>query len=78
MSLNMETNEDKVYFRPGDCVKLRQFNKMYSPVMYVLRKEMYLFSDSQGGLKGIKCRWFTDQGLLQEAVFSTKDLILVE
>ena len=29
-------------------------------------------------LKGVKVRWFTDNGFLQEAVFSTKDLILVE
>ena len=70
----METNE-KVYFKPGDCVTLRQ--KMQAPVMLVLRKEQALFKDSSG-LKGIKCRWFTKDGLLQEAVFNTKDLIKVE
>lgn len=69
-------NEEKVYFKPGDCVKLRQSNLMHSPVMLVLRKEAALFKDSQN-LKGIKCRWFTDSGLLQEAVFNTKDLQLV-
>ena len=26
-------------------------------------------------LIGIKCRWFTTDGVLQEAVFNTKDLI---
>ena len=70
----METNE-KVYFKPGDCVTLRQ--KMQAPVMLVLRKEQALFKDSSG-LKGIKCRWFTKDGLMQEAVFNTKDLIKVE
>ncbi len=70
----METNE-KVYFKPGDCVTLRQ--KMQAPVMLVLRKEQALFKDSSG-LKGIKCRWFTKDGLLQEAVFNTKDLVKVE
>ena len=50
---------------------------MHSPVMLVLRKETALFKDSQS-LKGIRCRWFTDSGLLQEAVFYTKDLIKVE
>ena len=70
----MEANE-KVYFKPGDCVTLRQ--KMQAPVMLVLRKEQALFKDSSG-LKGIKCRWFTTDGLLQEAVFNTKDLVKVE
>lgn len=50
---------------------------MHSPVMLVLRKETALFKDSQS-LKGIRCRWFTAEGLLQEAVFCTKDLIKVE
>jgi len=29
-------------------------------------------------LKGVKTRWFTKDGLLQEAVWSTKDLILIK
>jgi hypothetical protein len=28
-------------------------------------------------LKGVKCRWFTTDKYLQEAIFSTKDLIKV-
>jgi hypothetical protein len=28
-------------------------------------------------LKGVKVRWFTDNGFLQEAIFSTKDLELI-
>ena len=67
--------EEKVYFKPGDCVTLRQHNMMEAPIMLVLRKEQALFKDSSG-LKGIKCRWFTKDGLMQEAVFNTKDLIL--
>ena len=50
---------------------------MEAPVMLVLRKEQALFKDNSG-LKGIKCRWFTKDGLMQEAVFNTKDLIKVE
>lgn len=50
---------------------------MHSPVMLVLRKETALFKDSQS-LKGIRCRWFTADNQLQEAVFYTKDLIKVE
>jgi uncharacterized protein YodC (DUF2158 family) len=44
--------------------------------MLVLRKEQAIFADSPG-LKGLRCRWFTDSGLMQEAVFNTKDLILI-
>lgn len=67
----MEQFDDKIYFKPGDLVKSKIPN---SPVMLVLRKETTLFKDNQS-LKGIKCRWFTNEGLLQEAVFNTKDLI---
>lgn len=73
----MEQFDDKMYFRPGDCVRLKQHNLMHSPVMLVLRKETALFKDSQS-LKGIRCRWFTADDQLQEAVFYTKDLIKVE
>lgn len=41
---------------------------MHSPVMLVLRREAaFLFKDNQG-LRGLRCRWFTDSGLMQEAV----------
>ena len=40
------TFDDKTYFKPGDCVKLKQHEKMFSPVMLVLRKETTLFKDS--------------------------------
>lgn len=73
----METIDEKIYFKPGDCVRLKQHKLMHSPVMLVLRKETALFKDSQS-LKGIRCRWFTADNQLQEAVFCTKDLIKVE
>lgn len=69
--------EDKTYFLPGQIVKLKQ-NIPNSPIMMVIRKETNVFShDSRGKLKGIRCRWFTNEGRLQEAVWSTKDLILI-
>lgn len=71
-------SEDKLYYKPGDCVRLRQHKLMHSPVMLVLRKETALFNKDITNLKGIRCRWFTDSGLLQEAVFCTKDLELVK
>lgn len=76
----MEKNnfEEKVYFAPGQVVKLRQpiANK---PLMVVQKVERNMIrTNGKDLLKGVKVRWFTDNGFLQEAVFSTKDLILVE
>jgi hypothetical protein len=47
--------------------------------MVVYRVERSIIRNNNGKdvLKGVKCRWFTDNGFLQEAIFSTKDLILV-
>lgn len=68
---------DKIFLKPGDVVQLRQYELVHSPKMIVLRKETSLFKDSQN-LKGIRCRWFTNDFQLQEAVFCTKDLIKIE
>jgi hypothetical protein len=52
--------------------------------MIVVRKETSIFkhdskrNDKKSVLIGIKCRWFTTEGALQEAIFSTKDLILID
>lgn len=71
-------NDENLFFRPGECVTLRQEipNK---PVMLVVRKETALFKDQyqRTQLRGIRCRWFTADGLLQEATWNTKDLIRV-
>ncbi len=71
---------DEKYFKPGDLVML---NKKIpnSPVMIVVRKECNMFhnvDEKENTLRGIRCRWFTTDGLLQEAVWNTKDLIKVE
>ena len=73
----METNfEEKTFFKPGDIVTLRQGipNK---PKMVVVRKETTIFKDSYQNtqLRGIRCRWFSDGGVLQEAIWNTKDLL---
>lgn len=75
-------NEEKIYFLPGDLVTLKQ-NIPNKPVMLVVKKETMTFKpekDSDKGeyFKGIKCRWFTSEGKLQEAIFNTKDLQLVK
>ena len=34
--------------------------------------------DKEGILRGIRCRWFTSDGTLQEDIFNTKDLELIK
>lgn len=75
--MNLKMEVDKIFLKPGDVVQLRQHELVHSPKMIVLRKETSLFKDSQN-LKGIRCRWFTNDFQLQEAVFCTKDLIKIE
>lgn len=66
-------------FFPGDLVSLRQ-DLPNKPVMIVVRKESTIFRDDikNNNLKGIRCRWFTINNELQEAVWNTKDLIKIE
>lgn len=69
--------EDKIYFLPGNVVSLKQ-NIPNKPIMIVVKKETSLLKNKiseDNILKGIRCRWFTTDGTLQEAIFSTKDLI---
>ena len=70
--------EDKMMFFPGDLVTLRQ-DLPNKPVMIVVRKESTIFRDENktNSLKGIRCRWFSINNELQEAVLNTKDLIKV-
>lgn len=70
-----------IYFNPGDIVCLKQ-DIPNKPTMIVVKKETSVFkhdnkklNDKKPILIGIRCRWFTKSGELQEAIFSTKDLI---
>lgn len=77
---NNITTEEKVFFSPGQLVKMKQ-ELPNSPLMVVYRIERSIMRNLNNGrdiLKGCRCRWFTSDGHLQEAVFSTKDLILVK
>lgn len=68
-------NNNKIFFTPGDVVRLKQHSLIKSPFMLVIRKENNLLAtDEASRLKGIRCRWFTDSNLMQEAVFNFKDL----
>ena len=73
-------NDDKIFFMPGDIVTLKQ-DLPNSPTMIVLKKESYTFKNKdikESSLRVIKCRWFTKDGILQEAIFNTKDLIKIK
>ena len=75
--------ENNIYFNPGQIVQLKQTipNK---PRMIVVKKETSLFKhdsrrqDKRPILIGIRCRWFTTTGAMQEAVFNTKDIELIK
>lgn len=71
--------EEKIFFMPGDLVTLKK-DVPNKPTMIVVRKEISLLRNKLSEdniLKGIKCRWFTNDGFLQEAIFNTKDLIKI-
>lgn len=71
--------EDKTFFMPGDRVTLRQ-DIPNKPIMLVVKKETSFFKrdNKDNILRGIRCMWFTSEGVLQESVFNTKDLILIK
>lgn len=75
--------EDNIYFSPGQLVQIKQ-DLPNKPVMMVVKKETSVFKHDKSKLNkkpaliGIKCRWFTVDGGLQEAIFNTKDLKLYE
>ena len=75
--------EDKQFLNPGELVTLKQ-DIPNKPTMIVVKKETSVFKhqkkidDKRPILIGIKCRWFTKDGELQEAIFSTKDLIKLQ
>ena len=70
--------EDKIYFQPGEVVTLKQ-DIGNVPKMLVVKKVTTVFKNKDTDvLIGIKCRWFTTDGLLQEAIWNTKDLIKYE
>lgn len=78
--------EEKVFFSPGDVVKVDKKIENV-PLMYVIKKEMQFvrgrgFEEKNKDIKsnfiGIRCRWFDKNQAVHEAVFDTKDLMLIE
>ena len=80
----LKMEETNIFFNPGDRVTLKQ-DIPNKPIMLVVRKETSIFKhdikrlqDKKPVLIGIRCRWFTKDGSLQEAIISTKDLELIK
>jgi hypothetical protein len=72
-------NNIKKFFLPGDIVTIRQ-DIPNKPVMLVVKKVTKTIKTEHikgDFFQGILCRWFTTQGLLQEATFNTKDLLKI-
>lgn len=78
----MMINDERVYFTPGDVVIVRHEQLDNRPVMYVVEKISRSIVNKDGDREnvfmGIRTRWFSEDGKLQEATFSTKDLIHYE
>lgn len=75
--------ETNIFFNPGDVVELKQ-DIPNKPKMVVIKKVTSIFKhdtkrleDRKSTLRGIKCMWFTKDGLYQENTFNTKDLSLI-
>lgn len=69
--------EQKQFFLPGDVVTIRQDipNKPTMIVVKKVTKNIRVGASRGNFFQGILCKWFTTEGLKQEDVFNTKDLI---
>lgn len=73
-------DSEKIFFNAGQIVRLKHDNLENVPNMMVVEKvsrSMIKNGERETIFMGIKCRWFDKNGVLQEAIFSTKDLIHV-
>lgn len=73
-------DNEKIFFNAGQIVKLKHESLENVPNMMVTEKvsrSMIKNGEKETIFMGIKCRWFDKNGVLQEAIFSTKDLMHV-
>lgn len=73
----MDVNVEKTFFVAGDIVEVRH-DIENKPKMFITEKITKSFKDKDGNVEnifvGLKARWFDKNQVLQEAIFSTKDL----
>lgn len=73
-------DSEKIFFNAGQVVRLKHDNLTNVPNMMVVEKvsrSMIKNGEKETIFMGIKCRWFDKNEVLQEAIFSTKDLMHV-
>lgn len=73
----MITDIEKTFYIAGDIVRVKHKKLDNVPVMWVVDKVTRTYKqdgESINQFKGIKCRWFNDNGDLCEEIFSSKDL----
>ena len=68
---------EKTFFVAGDVVEVRH-DIENKPKMFITEKITKSFKDKDGNVEnifvGLKAKWFDKNQVLQEAIFSTKDL----
>lgn len=70
----MIENIEKIFFIPGDLVTIKH-DLPNKPIMLVKGKETKTIRGADSThFVGIKCFWFTTEGLYQESIYNTKDL----
>ena len=70
--------EEKVYFKPGQLVRLNK-GLPNAPKMMVSKIEKLKVSVTKDNLfLGVSCIWFSNDGKLQEHRFNSKDLEQIE
>jgi len=68
---------EKVYFVPGDIVRVKH-DLEYRPKMLVQSVDKATMTADRGGmLLGVTCIWFNTMGEVQKHRFSTKDILKV-
>lgn len=79
--MKMMDKNSLTFFVPGDIVQVRHDLEV-RPKMWMVEKITRSLVNKEGEKEslfvGIKCRWFSIDGKLQEAIFSTKDLMHAE
>ena len=82
MLMNNYEMPAQIFLAPGNLVRVKHEIEN-RPVMFVVEKVSKNVRNSETNeispmFMGMKCRWFNNNGDLQEGVFSTKDLELVK
>jgi len=81
--MNMNTlNEAVIYYAPGQLVRVRH-EVENRPIMWIVEKSSRNMrnpntNEVEPVFQGMKCRWFDTNMNLQESIFNTKDLELVD